>query len=177
MKLLKTLRRFAIPGVGVTAWYLLRERAMVSPRAEVEIHPRISIGKGTEVSAFCKLKSSDDGFLRVGRHVSIGSGAFLSAESGGVEIGDYCMVGPNVCIIGNNYRYDRLDVPMALQEKTSKGIRIADNVWIGAGTVILDGAQVGAGAIIAPNSVVSGRVAENSIVQSAGPARKIFERR
>ena len=41
-----------------------------------------------------------------------------------------------VCIIGNDYRYDRLDVPVALQEKTSKGIRIGRDVWLGAGCVV-----------------------------------------
>ena len=68
------------------------------------------------------------------------------------------MVGPNSSIIGNNYRYDQLDVPICLQEKTSKGIQIGENVWIGAGTVVVDGARIESGAIVAPNSVVSGRV-------------------
>ena len=86
------------------------------------------------------------------------------------------MVGPNACIVGNNYRYDRLDVPICLQEKTSKGIRIGDNVWIGAGAVVMDGARIESGAIIAPNSVVAGKVPKDVIVQG-NPARVVFTRR
>jgi acetyltransferase-like isoleucine patch superfamily enzyme len=52
-----------------------------------------------------------------------------------------------------------VDVPIRLQGKvSSKGIRVEDDVWIGAGCILLDGAHVGAGSILTPNSVVSGRI-------------------
>ncbi len=86
------------------------------------------------------------------------------------------MIGPNVTIVGNNYKYDRLDVPVCLQEKTSKGIKIGRDVWVGAGTSILDGANIGDGVIISPNSVVSTKIPEHSIVQG-NPAKVIFKRR
>ena len=76
--------------------------------------------------------------------------------SGEVEIGDYCMISANTCIVGNNYEYNRLDIPIREQAKTSKGIRIGRDVWIGANCTILDGASIGDGCIIAPNSLVSG---------------------
>ena len=86
------------------------------------------------------------------------------------------MVSPNVTIIGNNYRYDNLEIPICKQEKISIGIRIGSNVWIGAGAAILDGAVVGSGAIVSPNSVVTKKVPENAIVQG-NPAKVIFTRR
>ncbi|MEX0729871.1 MAG: acyltransferase [Aquisalimonadaceae bacterium] len=175
MKLLHRIRRLAVPSFVVTLWYLLRHRCRISPRAEVEINALLTMGAGTEVNAFSKLKVSG-GVLRIGRNVSVSTCCFISASEGGVEIGDYTMVGPNVSIVGNNYRYDRIDVPTVLQEKTSKGIRIADNVWLGAGAVVLDGARIDAGVIVAPNSVVSGHVPENAVVQG-NPARVIFTRR
>ena len=84
--------------------------------------------------------------------------------------------GPNVCIIENNFHYDKLDVPIYQQEKTSKGIDIGDNVWIGSGCAILDGATIRSGAIITPNSVVSSKIPENAIAQG-NPAKVIFTRR
>jgi acetyltransferase-like isoleucine patch superfamily enzyme len=42
--------------------------------------------------------------------------------------------------------------------------------------MILDGADVGDNAIVTPNSVVAGRVAENTVVQG-NPAQVIFTRR
>ncbi len=42
--------------------------------------------------------------------------------------------------------------------------------------MVLDGAQVGDGVIVAPNSVVSGRIPDNAIVQG-NPAKVVFTRR
>jgi acetyltransferase-like isoleucine patch superfamily enzyme len=142
----------------------------------VEITPRLRIGYRAVVGSFTKIKATD-GPLTIGAHVEIANGCVITSHTAGVEIGDDCLIGPNVSIIGNNYRYDRLDVPIRLQEKVSqKGIRIGANVWIGANCVILDGAEVGDGSIITPGSVVSARLPENSIAQG-NPAKVIFTRR
>jgi len=170
------VRRFLVPGfvVSIHAW--LRFRCQVSPRAEVEITPLLKIGPRSVVGSFTKIKATD-GPLTIGSHVEIANGCVLTSHTQGVEIGDDCLIGPNVSIIGNNYRYDRLDVPIRLQEKVSaKGIRVGRDVWIGAGCVLLDGADVGSGSILAPNSVVSGTVPAGSIVQG-NPGKVIFTRR
>jgi acetyltransferase-like isoleucine patch superfamily enzyme len=170
------LRRFLVPGFVVTLRAWLRFRCFVSPRAEVEITPHLKIGRGSVIGSFTKVKATD-GPLAIGAHVEIATGCVLTSHTRGVEIGDDCLIGPNVSIIGNNYRYDRLDVPIRLQEKVSaKGIRVGRDVWIGAGCVLLDGADVGSGAILAPNSVVSGPVPEGAVVQG-NPGKVIFTRR
>ena len=174
MKLSKIFRRFLVPSFVVTAYCLLKYKCKISPKAEVELNEYLHIGSGTVVSSFVKIKPN--GPLQIGENVSIGACSFLSADAGGVKIGDYCMIGPNASIIGNNYQYDQLDVPLCQQKKTSKGIHIGDNVWIASGCVILDGATIGNGAIITPNSVVSGKIPDNSIAQG-NPAKVIFTRR
>ena len=176
MKIGTLLRRFLAPGFVVTLRAYFKYGCRVSPRAEVEITPHLSIGRKSVIGSFTKIKATD-GPLRIGSHVEIANGVTLTSHTKGVEIGDDCMIGPNVSILGNNYRYDRLDVALRLQEKISpKGIRIANNVWIGAGCVILDGADIGPGTIVTPNSVVSGKIPENSIAQG-NPAKVIFTRR
>jgi acetyltransferase-like isoleucine patch superfamily enzyme len=176
MNLGTLVRRFLTPGLVVTLRGYFKYGCMISPRAEVEITPNLRIGRKSIVSSFTKVKATD-GPLRIGSHVEISNGCVIASHTSGVEIGDDCLIGPNVSIIGPNYRYDRLDVPIRLQEKISlKGIRIGNNVWIGAGCVILDGADIGSGTILTPNSVVSGRIPENSIAQG-NPAKVIFTRR
>ena len=175
MKLGKVAKRFLVPSIVVTVIYWRRFGCMISPRAEVELSPRLRIGRGTEVSSFVKLKASD-GDLTIGAHVSIGTGCFLSADAGGVRIGDYCMIGPNTSIIGNDYKYDRIDIPVTRQAKTSKGISIGNDVWIGAGCVITDGVTIGDHCIIAPNSLVTHSLAARTVAMGH-PAKKIFERR
>jgi acetyltransferase-like isoleucine patch superfamily enzyme len=170
------VRRFLVPGWMVTVRGYLAYRCLISPRAEVEITPNLRIGRGAVIASFTKVKSAD-GPLRIGSHVEISNGCVITSHTAGTEIGDDVLIGPNVSIIGNNYRYDRLDVPIRLQEKVSTaGIRIEANVWIGAGCTILDGAHIGTGTIVAPNSVVASKLPPNSIVQG-NPARVVFERR
>ena len=175
MKLIKVIKRFFVPSIVVTVIYYLKYKCKVSPKSEVDLSKFLIIGKGTQISSFCKIKATD-GLMNIGENVSIATGCFLSSASGGVEIGAYCMISPNVTIVGNNYKYDRLDIPMCLQEITSKGVRIGRDVWIGAGVSILDGANIGDGAIITPNSVVSTNIPDHSIVQG-NPGKVIFQRR
>ena len=176
MKIGTVVRRFLTPGFVITLWGYLKYGCLISPRAEVEITSHLSIGRKSIISSFTKVKATL-GPLKIGRNVEISNGCVITSHDTGTFIGDDCLIGPNVSIIGNNYHYDRLDVPIRLQGKSSaKGIRIADNVWIGAGCVILDGADIGAGSILTPNSVISGRIPEGSIAQG-NPAKVIFTRR
>lgn len=174
MKSIDIIRRFFIPSFVVTLAYLVKYRCKISPRAEVDLNSYLKIGHGTRISSFVKIKAN--GPLRIGSEVSIGTNCFISADAGELSIGDYCMIGSNSSIVGNNYRYDSLDIPICLQEKTSKGITIGNNVWIGSGCVILDGSHIGDGVIITPNSVISANIPENSIAQG-NPAKVIFTRR
>lgn len=175
MRAKKIIQRFLLPSFVISVIYLLRYRCKVSPRAEVELSRRLRIGEGSQISSFAKIKATD-GDLVIGRNVDIGTGCFIAAEAGGVSIGDYSMISPNVSIVGNDYRYDRLDVPIALQEKTSKGIRIGSDVWIGAGCIVMDGADIADHCIVAPNSVVSGKLEPGTVAQGQ-PARGLFVRR
>lgn len=171
----KAIQRFLLPRLVISIIYALRFGALVSPRAEVELSPHVKFGKGTKVSAFTKMKASD-GPMTIGARVSIGTGCFMSSSTGGVSIGDDSMIGPNSAIVGSNYRYDRLDIPMQEQEETSKGITIGKDVWIGVGSAIMDGADIGDHAIIAPNSVVTSRISAKAIA-TGNPAKVIFIRR
>lgn len=174
MNFRKVAQRF-VPSLLVTAIYWLKFRCAVSPRAEVELSPRLKIGRGTRISSFSKIKATN-GDLTIGRDVSIATNCFISADPGGVVIGDFAQVGPNVCIIGSDYRYDRLDIPVFRQEIVSKGIHIGRDVWLGAGCVVMDGVTIGDHCIVTPNSVVS-RSLEAKVVASGSPAKEIFRRR
>lgn len=174
MKLGMLLGRF-LPAPLVTLVYWLKFGCFVSPRAEVEYSRWVTIGRRTQISSFTKIKASN-GPLTIGRDVSIGTGCFLQSGTVGLSLGDDCLISPHVTIVASNYRYDRLDVPIHRQGYTSRGVRIGSNVWLGVGVVVLDGSDIGDGAIVAPNSVVSGRLPANAIARG-DPAKVIFERR
>ena len=170
----KFLRRFLLPRPLVSLILLSKHGARVSHRAEVELSRNLKLGKRVRISSFVKIKTSD-GPLEIGAHTSIASGCTIGS-SGGTRIGRDCLIGPNVTIVATTYRYDRLDVPMREQGTTSRGISIGDDVLIGAGSCILNGAEIGSGVIIAAGSVVSGTIPPRAVIQG-DPARVVFMRR
>jgi acetyltransferase-like isoleucine patch superfamily enzyme len=53
-----------------------------------------------------------------------------------------------------------------------KPVIIGNNVWIGAGCVILKGAEIGDNTVVSPNSVISAKALPNKIMMG-NPARAI----
>jgi len=71
--------------------------------------------------------------------------------------------------------YQQKDVHLEDQGTTSKGIKIGNNVWIGAGCTILDGAVIGDNTIVVANSLINRRYKQDVIVQGT-PAKVILNR-
>lgn len=167
-------RRFLLPAPLVTAVCLAKFGARVSPRAEVELSPTLRLGRGINISSFCKIKA--EGPLSIGADTSIATGCFIAAGAGGLEIGPDCLIGPNCVIVTSEYRYARLDQPLRLQGHVSRGTRIGRNCFIGGNSVILDGAVLGDNVIVSAGSIVGGRVPDGTVV-AGNPAKVIFRRR
>src|SRR5262245_20088649 len=72
-KIALILRRFLLPSSFVTLYSFIKWRATISTRAEVELSPHLSLGRGTTVSSFTKIKTTD-GELRTGRRCGFGPG-------------------------------------------------------------------------------------------------------
>lgn len=162
-------RRFLVPRFVVTLYYYLKFGAKISPRAEVELSSNLKFGHGCRVSSFTKIKAAD-GPLTIGTRCGFGTGCFVTSGEKGLEIGDNLVCGPNVVIMASSYRYDTLGKHLHDQGVTSRGTRIGNNVWIGAGSVILDGSDIGDNSIIVANSLVSRRHPPNSVLQG-NPAK------
>lgn len=175
MKFSVFTRRFLVPAPIVSLWYYFKFGCKISLRSEVEFSPNLTVGKNTSIASFTKIKASK-GPLTIGENVSIGDGCHIGAGEKGVVIGNDSLIGPNVNIIGANYNYDRLDVPIRLQDAKNKGTYIGNDVWVGTGACILDGSRIGDKVIITANSVVSGDVPDNAVVLG-NPAKVIFMRR
>jgi acetyltransferase-like isoleucine patch superfamily enzyme len=169
------LRRFLMPAPLVSLVCLVRFKARVSPRAEVELSKGLVLHEGVQIASFCKVKASD-GPVEIGANTHIATGCFLAGMRGGLRIGGDVLIGPNCTILSGNYVYDDVSRPTRVQGLRSEGTRIGCNVLLGAGTVVLDGAEIGDGVIVAPNSVVGGRIPANTVVRG-NPARVVFQRR
>jgi acetyltransferase-like isoleucine patch superfamily enzyme len=160
--------------IVVRIYYFWKHRAVVSPKAEVDLAPSTSWGKGCVISAFTKVKIS--GPFVMGKRVQISTGCFIGAGSGGLTLGDDVLISPNCVVMTGSYVFDRLDVPLQEQGTTSKPVRIGHRVWVGSNSVVLAGTELGDNVIVSAGSVVSGTVPPNSIVLG-NPAKVIFTRR
>lgn len=97
--------------------------------------------------------------------------------AGKVIIGDDVMMGPNVSMYPTNHAFDRTDIPMDQQGFTpEKPIKIGNDVWIGANSIILSGVTVGNGVIIGAGAVVTKDVPDYAIV-GGNPAKVIKYRK
>lgn len=173
-KVKKLIVRVLTPQIVSTIYYFLKFKAFISTRAEVDTSRHLNLGRNCVVGSFTKIKVHG-GWMRVGDRSGIATGCFISAREKGIEIGDNFICGPNVNIIGGNYDISHKNIHFDDVEGTSRGVRIGDNVWVGAGTTILDGSQLGDNTVVVANSLINRRYPSNVILQGA-PAKIIMRR-
>ena len=113
--------------------------------------------------------------LTVGDKVNINHGTYIDGR-GGVEIGDFVLMGPGVKIITSNHQIDHISGPITDQPCQLKEVKIEEDVWLGAGAIVLPGVTIGRGGVVAAGSVVTEDIPPFSIVGGA-PAREIRKRR
>jgi acetyltransferase-like isoleucine patch superfamily enzyme len=171
---IKGIQRQLTPAFVVTAYYLIKYGAKVSPKAEVDLCDNLEFGKDCVVSSFTKIKALD-GPLKVGNRGGFATGCFIASGEGGITIGDNFICGPNVNIVAVNYNYASKDMHLEDAEKTSKGITIGNNVWIGAGCTITDGAVIGDNTIVTAGSLINRRY-KNDVLLQGSPAKVIMKR-
>jgi serine acetyltransferase len=92
---------------------------------------------------------------------------FDASES--IEVGERCMIGPN-CYITDHDHGMRAGMDVRSQPLESAPVRIGNDVWIGAGAIILKGVSIGDQAVVGAGAVVTRDVPGQAIVVGV-PAR------
>ena len=108
-------------------------------------------------------------------HITIGANSLIGERSilrgqGGITIGDRVYLAPAVQMLAVNHVYDDPTRPFVEQGITAEGIRVEDDVWLGAGAILCDGVTIGRGAVVAAGAVVTADVAPHTVVGGV-PAR------
>jgi acetyltransferase-like isoleucine patch superfamily enzyme len=176
-------------------------RDVVFGRGVTLRHPhKISIGDGAVIDDYAVLdaKGEANRGISLGRNVLIGRHTILSCKEGSIRLGDYCNVSANCMILsetevrlgrycflagncylvaGGNHSFDQVSVPIMFQPSYSKGgIRVGEDVWLGAGVIVLDGVEIGRGSVVGAGSVISASLPEYSFARAAR-ALKVQDRR
>ena len=96
-------------------------------------------------------------------------------EGGGIEVGDFTLIGFESVLLTSTHNYSSKGIPIAKQGMYSKSVKIGKDCWIGARVMVLPGIEIGDGCIIGANSVVTKNIPRYSIAAGV-PARVIKER-
>lgn len=107
--------------------------------------------------------------VSIGSHCDFNDGVFITG-GGGVTIGNYVGLGPDVKIWSVNHRFDDPDRPWLLQGWERKEVVIEDDVWLGAAVFVMPGVTIGRGAIISACAVVSRSIPPYAVV-AGNPGR------
>jgi acetyltransferase-like isoleucine patch superfamily enzyme len=151
--------------------------ARISPLADIEDSTRgtrIVVEDGAVIDAFVKIKPAGGaGDVIIGAGSFINSGCVLYTGHG-IRIGANVLIAANCTLAPTNHEIgDRNRLIREQGFSPSKGgIVIEDDVWIGANSVILDGAILRRGCVIGAGSVVRHELPEYSINVGA-PARTV----
>lgn len=139
---------------------------------------RIAIGPRSVIDSFVKIKPAGGmGDLHIGEDCVINSGCVLYTGNG-IFIGDRVAIAANCTFAPTNHEFRDPDRPIREQgfRPSKGGIRIGDDVWIGANCVLLDGTVLGNGCVIGAGSVVRG-VIEPLTIHAGNPLRKLGKRK
>ena len=158
----------------------IHDSAEISRLAEIEESVRgsdIEIGPECNIDAFVRIRAAGgSGNIRLGRRCYINSGTVLYIGNG-INVGNFVSIASNCTLAPTSHEFARTDVPIQFQgfRPSKGGIVIEDDVWIGAGTVILDGSILRRGCVIGAMSLVRGEVPPWEIF-AGNPLRRLGSR-
>jgi acetyltransferase-like isoleucine patch superfamily enzyme len=187
------LRRLAYP-------FLLGSvgRNVTFGRDVVLRHPRkIRIGDDVVIDDLVVLDAKGEHNLgiSIGTGVFLGRGTILSCKDGDIELQDHVNIGFNceifsgsrvvvgrhglfaayTYLVGGGHEFERAQVPVLEQGRSSRGITLDENVWLGAGAKVLDGVRIGRDVVVGANAVVTGDLPDG-VIAAGIPARVIRKR-
>jgi acetyltransferase-like isoleucine patch superfamily enzyme len=134
--------------------------------AGIVIGDGVFLGRGTILS--CK-----DGDITLGDHVNIGFHSEIFSGSS-VVVGRHGLLAAQTYLVGGGHAFLGSG-PVIEQERSSRGIILGENVWLGTGAKILDGVSIGRDVVVGANAVVTEDLPEGAIAAGV-PARVIRTR-
>ena len=101
--------------------------------------------------------------LKIGKNTAIGRFSEFGA-SGGIEIGNDVIMGSYISFHSENHNFKNKNLLIREQGVTSKGIKLGNNIWVGAKVTFLDGCEIGDNSVIAAGAVINGKFPANSVI-------------
>ncbi len=122
----------------------------------------VKIGAYSLVTCTSHLSKYGEG-LTIGNNSAFGRFTEFGA-AGGIEIGNDVIAGSYISFHSENHNFSDTSKLIREQGVTSKGIKIGNNVWVGAKVTFLDGSKVGDNCVVAAGAVVNGEFPNNVVI-------------
>lgn len=150
-------------------FYIKRGKGSViyrSVRKDIVPFNVFELGKRSVIEDYSVINNAV-GNLVIGNNTRVGIGNTII---GPVTISDNVNIGQNVTISGLNHNYEDPGKTISEQGVSTMPIKIENNVWIGANSVVLPGVQIGNHSVIGAGSIITKDIPPYSVAVG-NPAR------
>jgi acetyltransferase-like isoleucine patch superfamily enzyme len=141
--------------------------------AKGESNRGITLGSGVFLGR-ATILSCKNGDITLGDEVNIGFHSEIFSGSS-VTVGRYGLFAAYTYLVGGGHEFSRLDEPVNRQPRTSIGITLGENVWLGTGVKVMDGVTIGRDVVVGAGAVVTDNLPEATI--AVGVPAKVVRRR
>jgi acetyltransferase-like isoleucine patch superfamily enzyme len=163
--------------------YLLTHGCKVGKHLRVHKFPKfrtipkrnIRIGSNVTIGYSIFFETSERGKIIIGNKTNLTSNIVLCANEL-IEIGEEVLIAENVSIRDANHQISSSKSILS-QPHSSKPVKIGNDVWIGAGSLILSGSEVPDGVVIGASSLVLGNSKIKSYAVYGGCPIKFLKNR
>jgi acetyltransferase-like isoleucine patch superfamily enzyme len=133
----------------------------------IELGHRVFLGRATILS--CK-----DGDITLGDETNLGFNCEIFSGSS-VKVGRYGLFAAYTYLVGGGHALGTRALPVILQPRTSQGIELDENVWLGAGVLVMDGVRIGRDVVVGAGAVVTENLPDAAVAVGV-PARVVRQR-
>ncbi len=138
--------------------------SLISPFTEITMDrgAKLKIGKSFKMRDGAKIRVRKGATCIIGNNSSVNCNNMIACRER-IEIGNDVMLSPNVQIYDHDHDFRAVGGVKAGKYRTAP-VKIGNNVWIGANTVILRGTEIGDNCVIGAGCVVNGKYKEGSVI-------------
>ncbi len=135
---------------------------------------KIIIGNNVKLDSNIRLLSANDGTLEIKSNTNVGKSTVINAGTD-ITIGEHVLISGNCYIQSSSHTFEKGSL-IKNQKHDHEPIFIGNDVWVGAGSIILKGVNISNGTVLGANSLLNLNTEENGIY-AGNPAKKINSRK
>ena len=151
---------------------IINGKTIISANGDNKLLSSITLGRNSTITLCdntcifygCDIVVNDNAKLFIGKNSYINSHSIIHCNKE-IHIGNNCAIAYGVKIMDS-------DEHSVNGERRTKKVTIGNNVWIGAGAIILSGTTIGDGSVIAAGSVITKDIPEHCLAAGIPAAIK-----